>query len=88
MGRERGEPTDVRVRPAEFEHGNGADSGGLPRVACEAGVAPRLLGVDGVALGAGQFPYGHLVRLGSAFDTAVAGGAVPIGRRAAEAVRS
>src|SRR5690348_6051573 len=60
--------------PAEFEHRNGADSGGLACVLGKAWVAPRLLGVDAVAFSAGQFADGHLVGLGSAFDTAVTGG--------------
>jgi hypothetical protein len=41
-----------------------------------------LLGVDAVVFSTGQFADGHLVRLGSAFDAAVAGGgqvAVPVG---------
>src|SRR6202035_4546771 len=68
--------------PREFEHRNGADSGGLACVLGEARVAPRLLGVDAVAFSAGQFADGHLVGLGSAFDTAVTGGGqvvVPVG---------
>src|SRR5690348_6305940 len=60
--------------PAEFEHRNDADSGGLPCILGKAWVAPRLLGVDAVAFGAGQFADGHLVCLGSAFDTAVTRG--------------
>src|SRR5580658_10015546 len=67
--------------PLKFEHGNGADSGGLAFVLGEARVTPRLLGVDAVAFGAGQFADGHLVCLGTAFDAAVAGGgqvAVPV----------
>src|SRR5690348_715537 len=69
------------LRPPEFEHGNGADSGSLACVLGKARVAPRLLSVDAVAFGTGQFADGHLVRLGSAFDTAVTGGgqvAVPV----------
>src|SRR6516164_2910448 len=62
------------LRPPKFEHGNGADSGSLAFVLGEARVAPRLLGVDAVAFSAGQFADGHLVCLGSAFDTAVTGG--------------
>src|SRR5207253_635760 len=62
------------LRPPKFEHRNGADSGGLARILGEAWVAPRLLGVDAVAFSAGQFANGHLVGLGSAFDTAVTGG--------------
>src|SRR5712692_11673926 len=60
--------------PGEFEHGNGAESCGLACVLGEAWVAPGLLGVDAVAFSAGQFADGHLVCLGSAFDTAVTGG--------------
>ena len=69
------------LRPPQFEHGNGADSSGLACVFGKARVAPRLLGVDAVAFSAGQFVDGHLVCLGSAFDTAVTGGgqvAVPV----------
>src|SRR6185503_20233583 len=69
------------LRPPEFEHRNGADSGSLASVLGKAWVPPRLLGVDAVAFGTGQFADGHLVRLGSAFDTAVTGGgqvAVPV----------
>ena len=69
------------LRPPKFEHGNGADSSGLACVFGKARVAPRLLGVDAVAFSAGQFVDGHLVCLGSAFDTAVTGGgqvAVPV----------
>src|SRR6516164_6190088 len=62
------------LRPPEFEHGNGADSSSLAFVLGKAWVAPRLLGVDAVAFSAGQFADGHLVCLGSAFDTAVTGG--------------
>src|SRR3984957_4063978 len=58
----------------KLEHGNRADSGRLPLVTGEAWVPPRLLAVDAVAFGPGQFPDGHVVRLGSTFDTAVAGG--------------
>src|SRR6185312_13051080 len=60
---------------------NGADSSSLTFVLGKAWVAPSLLGVDAVAFSAGQFADGHLVRLGSAFDTAVAGGgqvAIPV----------
>src|SRR6266511_1579322 len=62
------------LRPAKFEHRNGADSSSLAFVLGKAWVAPRLLGVDAVAFGAGQFADGHPVGLGSAFDTAVTGG--------------
>src|SRR6516164_10449469 len=62
------------LRPPKFEHGNGADSSSLAFVLGKAWVAPRLLGVDAVAFSAGQFADGHPVCLGSAFDTAVAGG--------------
>src|SRR3981081_313827 len=62
------------LRPRKFEHRNGADSSGLACVLGKARVAPRLLGVDAVAFGAGQFADGHLVCVGSAFDTAVTGG--------------
>src|SRR5258706_15015888 len=44
--------------------------------------APSKRGVDAVAFSAGQFADGHLVCLGSAFDTAVTGGSqvvVPVG---------
>src|SRR6266511_3482543 len=60
--------------PPEFEHRNGADSSSLACVLGKAWVAPRLLSVDPVAFSAGQFADGHLVCLGSAFDTAVTGG--------------
>src|SRR5229473_6539264 len=69
------------LRPPKFEHRNGADSSSLACVLGEAGVAPRLLGVDAVAFSAGQFADGHIVFVGSAFDTAVTGGgqvAVPV----------
>ena len=69
------------LRPPKFKHRNGSDSGSLACVFGKAWVAPRLLGVDAVAFSAGQFADGHLVCLGSAFDTAVTGGgqvAVPI----------
>src|SRR6266700_660130 len=62
------------LRPLKFEYGNGADSGSLAFVPGKAWVAPRLLGVDAVAFGDGQFADGHLVCVGSAFDTAVTGG--------------
>src|SRR5437867_5921071 len=62
------------LRPPEFEHRNGADSSSLACVLGKAWVAPRLLGVDAVAFGAGQLADGHLVRLGSAFDAAATGG--------------
>src|SRR6476620_6504219 len=55
------------LRPPQFEDRDGADSGGLACVLGKAWVAPRLLGVDAVAFGTGQFADGHLVRLGSAF---------------------
>src|SRR5258708_29538521 len=64
----------VLLRPPKFEHRNGADSSSLACVPGKAWVAPRLLGVDAVAFGTGQFADGHLVCLGSAFDTAVTGG--------------
>src|SRR5262245_33923864 len=57
------------LRPPKFEHRNGADFGSLACVLGKAWVAPRLLGVDALAFGAGQFADGHLVCLGSAFDT-------------------
>src|SRR5258707_8498650 len=72
----------VLLRPPEFEHRNGANSSSLACVPGKAWVAPRLLGVDAVAFSTGQFADGHLVCLGSAFDTAVAGGGqvvVPVG---------
>src|SRR5258707_2339662 len=72
----------VLLRPPKFEHRNGADSSSLACVPGKAWVAPRLLGVDAVAFGAGQFADGDLVCLGSAFDSAVTGGgqvAVPVG---------
>src|SRR5437899_11660886 len=59
--------------PAKFEHRNGADSSRLAFVLGEARVAPRLLGVDAVAFSSGQFADGHIISLGSAFDTAVTG---------------
>src|SRR6266496_886917 len=62
------------LRPPKFEHRNGADSSSLACVLGKAWVAPRLLSVDAVAFSAGQFADGHLVGLGSAFDTAVTGG--------------
>src|SRR5262249_36057741 len=58
------------------------DAGGLPRGLGEARVAPRLLGVDPVGCRTGQFADGHLVGLGSAFDSAATGGGqvvVPVG---------
>src|SRR5439155_3589928 len=58
----------------KLEHRNGADSSSLACVLGEAWVTPRLLSVGAVAFGAGQFADGHLVSLGSAFDTAVTGG--------------
>src|SRR3979490_1104418 len=61
------------LRAPELEHRNGADSSSLAFVLGKAWVAPRLLGVDAVAFRAGHFADGHLVRLGSAFDTAVTG---------------
>ena len=70
------------LRPRKFEHRNGADSSGLACVLGEAWVAPRLLGVDAVAFSTGQFADGHLVCLGSAFDTVVTRGGqvvVPVG---------
>src|SRR6266540_3123483 len=60
--------------PPKFEHRNGADSSSLAFVLGKAWVAPRLLSVDPVAFSAGQFADGHLVCLGSAFDTAATGG--------------
>jgi hypothetical protein len=62
------------LRPPKFEHRNGADSSSLAFVLGKARVAPRLLGVDAVAFSAGQFADGHLIGLGSAFDTPVTGG--------------
>src|SRR5216683_1897644 len=62
------------LRRPEFEHRNGANSSSLACVPGKAWVAPRLLGVDAVAFSTGQFADGHLVCLGSAFDTAVTGG--------------
>src|SRR5215475_7863654 len=44
--------------PPKFEHRNGADSSSLACVLGKAWVAPRLLGVDAVAFGAGQFANG------------------------------
>src|SRR6266704_4318908 len=76
-----GQTEGCGLRPPKFEHRNGADSSSLACVLGEAWVAPRLLGVDAVAFSAGQFADGHLVCLGSAFDTAVTGGgqvAVPV----------
>src|SRR5882672_551947 len=70
------------LRPRKFEHRNGADSSGLACVLGKARVAPRLLGVDTVAFSTGQFADGHLICLGSAFDTATTGGGqvvVPVG---------
>src|SRR6202011_3003323 len=58
------------------------DASGLACVLGKARVAPRLLSVDAVAFSTGQFTDGHLVGLGSAFDTAVTGGGqvvVPVG---------
>src|SRR5256885_13264447 len=69
-----GQTEGCGLRPPKFEHGNGADSSSLACVLGKAWVAPRLLGVDAVAFSAGHFADGHLVRLGSAFDTAVTGG--------------
>src|SRR5215467_11502612 len=62
------------LHPPELEDRNGADSSSLAFVLGKAWVAPRLLGVDAVAFSAGQFADSHLIRLGSAFDTAVTGG--------------
>jgi NAD(P)-dependent dehydrogenase (short-subunit alcohol dehydrogenase family) len=61
------------LRPTEFEDGDGAHADGLAFVFGEARVAPRLLGVDTVALIAGQFADGDAVGLGAAFDAAVSG---------------
>src|SRR3989442_2495768 len=69
-----GQTEGCGLRPPKFEHRNGADSSSLACVLGKAWVAPRLLGVDAVAFSAGQFADGHLVCLGSAFDTAVTGG--------------
>src|SRR5919198_5928944 len=69
-----GQTQGCGLRPPEFEHRNGADSSSLACVLGKAWVAPRLLGVDALAFSAGQFADGHLVCLGSAFDTAVTGG--------------
>src|SRR5207302_3694552 len=70
------------IRAHKFEYGNCADSSGLAYVLGKARIAPRLLGVDAVAFSTGQFADRHLVCLGSAFDSAAAGGgqvAVPVG---------
>src|SRR5919204_32086 len=78
-----GQTEGCELRPPKFEHRNGADSSSLACVLGKAWVAPRLLGVDAVAFSAGQFADGHLVGLGSAFDTAVTGGdqvVVPVER--------
>src|SRR6202034_650594 len=73
------EVRSVELRPAKFEHGNGADPSGLAFVLGKARVAPRLLGVDAVAFSAGQLADGHLVCLGSALDGGVlAGGQVAV----------
>ena len=67
--------------PRKFEDRNGADSSGLACVLGKSWVAPRLLGVDAVAFATGQLADAHRVCLGSAFDTALAGGgqvAVPV----------
>src|SRR5690349_23513290 len=69
-----GRPHGCGLRPAKCEHRNGAESSSLACVLGKAWVAPGLLGVDAVAFGAGQFADGHLVCLGSAFDTAVTRG--------------
>src|SRR6478672_11307512 len=69
-----GQTEGCGLRPPKFEHRNGADSSGLACVLGKAWVAPRLLGVDAVAFSAGQCADGHLVGLGSAFETAVTGG--------------
>src|SRR2546423_7153731 len=69
-----GQTEGCGLRPPKFEQRNGADSSSLACVLGKAWVAPRLLGVDAVAFSAGQFADGHLVCLGSAFDTAVTGG--------------
>src|SRR4051795_12061310 len=68
-----GQTEGCGLRPPKFEHRNGADSSSLAFVLGKAWVAPRLLGVDAVAFRASHFADGHLVRLGSAFDTAVTG---------------
>src|ERR671930_787472 len=69
-----GQTEGCGLRPPKFEHRNGANSSSLACVLGKAWVAPRLLGVDAVAFGAGQFADGDLVGLGSAFDAAVTGG--------------
>src|SRR5947199_10878037 len=69
-----GQTEGCGLRPPKFEHRNGADSSSLACVLGKAWVAPRLLGVDAIAFSAGQFADGHLVCLGSAFDTAVTRG--------------
>src|SRR5246127_5069675 len=69
-----GQTEGCGLRPPKFEHRNGADSSSLACVLGKARVASRLLGVDAVAFSAGQFADGHLVCLGSAFDTAVTSG--------------
>src|SRR5258706_5210911 len=53
------------LRPPKFEHRNGAASSSFPFVLGKAWVAPRLLGVDAVAVSAGHFADGHVVCLGS-----------------------
>src|SRR4051795_2454181 len=62
------------LRAPKFEHRNGADASSLPCVLGKAWIAPRLLSVDAVAVSAGHIPDGHLVCVGSAFDTAITGG--------------
>src|SRR2546429_3105389 len=69
-----GQTEGCGLRPPKFEHRNGADSSSLACVLGKARVAPSLLGVDAVAFSAGQFADGHLVCLGSAFDTGLTGG--------------
>src|SRR5205823_11949206 len=69
-----GQTEGCGLHPPKFQHRNGADSSSLACVLGKAWVAPRLLSVDAVAFSAGQLADGHLVCLGSAFDTAVTGG--------------
>src|SRR6266511_5387964 len=61
------------LRPPKFEHRDGPDSVSLALVLGKTWVAPGLLSVDAVAFIADHIAYGHLVRLGSAFDTAFTG---------------
>src|SRR3954462_15652369 len=73
---------ELALRPGELEDGDDADSFGLLCVVGEAGVATGLLGVDPVALVAGELANGDRVAVGSALDRARAGGrevVVPVG---------